>query len=136
MAQGYILYNTHAGNGNAKSEIEKLGGGLSQIDITQIKSYDVFLGGLGKDDYLIIAGGDGTLNRFVNDTDGIDFAGEILYYPIGTGNDFARDLGKLGATEPFSVTEYLRALPCVTVNGKNTALSTALATALTATAVR
>lgn len=122
MAQGYILYNTHAGKVDVKEAVQalkaKTDASISLIDITQITNYEVFLGSLDEDDFLIIAGGDGTLNRFVNDTDKLKFLGEILYYPIGTGNDFARDLDRHGATEPFSVTEYLRCLPYVLVNGK------------------
>ena len=53
--------------------------------------YKSFFSKLSSDDKVIIAGGDGTLNRFINDTEGIKFENEILYYPIGTGNDFAHD---------------------------------------------
>lgn len=122
MATGYVLYNNLAGYQTTDDDIRVLEFALTEplkfIDITKIKDYRLFLSGLEKDDYLVICGGDGTLNRFVNDTDGLDFSGEILYYPNGTGNDFAHELGKAKECTPFPVTKYLKNLPCVTVKGK------------------
>ena len=43
---------------------------------------------------------------------------EIFYFPLGTGNDFATDLGHKYADNPFSINEYIRNLPSVAVNGK------------------
>ena len=67
---------------------------------------------------MIIAGGDGTLNRFVNDTEGLSIPNDILYYAIGSGNDFLKDLNKEVGCAPFSIKEYLKDLPTVTVKGK------------------
>lgn len=36
----------------------------------------------------MLSGGDGTLNRFVNDPSSDSYAGEICYYASGNGNDF------------------------------------------------
>ena len=47
--------------------------------MTHITNYAVFLGGLAPEDYLIIAGGDGTLNRFVQDTEGITVSQSFLF---------------------------------------------------------
>lgn len=88
------------------------------IDMTRITNYRTFLCGLRKEDILVIVGGDGTLNRFVNDTDGIEISQEILYLPAGTGNDFAKDLGKDGYGNPFEIGRYLKDLPSVEVKGK------------------
>ncbi len=122
MAIGYVLYNEKAGTKNDAKNIKALEtmvkGALKFIDVTEIQDYASFLAGLEKDDYLIIAGGDGTLNRFVNNVEGLPYDGEILYYPNGTGNDFAKDLGQEKNAEPFSVKEYLKNLPLVEVNGK------------------
>ena len=38
-------------------------------------------------------------------------------YPIGTGNDFLRDLGQLEATEPVEITKYLKNLPVCEIDG-------------------
>jgi len=122
MATGYVLYNNKAGYQTTLEDVKCLDVLFKEelifIDITKIKDYKVFLSGLSKGDYLIICGGDGTLNRFINDTEGIEFGGEILYYPNGTGNDFAHELGKTSNDMPFPVKEYLKQLPYVVVNEK------------------
>ena len=118
MAKGYVLYNPLAGDGNAEEDAKLLQMLLDETllyyDITRITNYAAFIGGMAQEDYLVIAGGDGTLNRFVNDTDGLEISQEILYLSAGTGNDFSRDLGK----NPYLVTKDLKALPSVEVNGK------------------
>jgi len=120
MAKGYVIYNPLAGNGNAEEDAKLLQivleEDLEYYDMTRITNYAVFLSGMEKDDYLVIVGGDGTLNRFVNDTDGMEITQEIVYYPIGTGNDFAKDMGM--GENPGPITEYLKDLPTVEVQGK------------------
>lgn len=122
MAKGYVIYNPKAGNGssgeNAKLLQLVLDEDLEYYDMTRITNYAAFLSGMEQDDYLVIVGGDGTLNRFVNDTAGIDIRQEILYFPSGTGNDFAKDMGKDGWGNPFPITQYIKNLPSVEVKGK------------------
>lgn len=122
MAKGYVLYNPFAGNGNSEEEAKLLQMVLDEelefYDMTRITNYPVFLGDIGQEDYLVIVGGDGTLNRFANDTAGIEIKQEILYFPAGTGNDFAKDMGKEALANPFPVTQYLKNLPSVEVRGK------------------
>ena len=121
METYYILYNPKAGNGNCKKYAECMPIIYDQaelVDMTRITNYPAFLRDMRKEDILVIAGGDGTLNRFVNDTEGIEISQEILYLPAGTGNDFARDLGKDGYANPFAISRYLKTLPSVEVNGK------------------
>ena len=43
-------------------------------------------------DAVVCAGGDGTLNRFANDTKNIEIPCEISYLALGTGNDFLKDI--------------------------------------------
>ena len=120
MSKGYVIYNPLAGNGKAKEDSQLLQMVLDEqleyYDMTRITNYAAFISGMEKEDYLVIVGGDGTLNRFVNDTDGLEIAHEILYFPTGTGNDFAKDMG-MGET-PHSITAYLKDLSTVEVNGK------------------
>ena len=120
MAKGYVIYNPLSGNGEAKEDAQLLQMVLDEqleyYDITRITNYAAFISGIEKEDYLVIAGGDGTLNRFVNDTDGLEITQEILYFPTGTGNDFAKDMGMEGNPRP--VTGHLKDLPSVEVNGK------------------
>ena len=120
MAKGYVLYNPLAGNGNAGEDAKLLqmvlDEDLEYYDITRITNYTAFLSSMEKDDYLVIVGGDGTLNRFVNDTNSIEIPQEIVYFPSGSGNDFARELRTNG--NPIMITQYLKDLPSVEVNGK------------------
>ncbi len=122
MATGYVLYNNFAGTREDRESVELLkivlDKPLSFIDITKVRNYRVFFQGMEKDDFVIISGGDGTLNRFINDTEGIRFPCDILYFPNGSGNDFARELGEEKGGIPFSIVKYLQNLPTVTVKGK------------------
>ena len=120
MAKGYVIYNPLAGNGKAKEDAQLLQMVLDEeleyYDMTRITNYGAFISGMEREDYLVIVGGDGTLNRFVNDTNGLEIAQEIVYYPTGTGNDFAKDVGM--GENPLPITAYLKDLPTVEVNGK------------------
>ena len=120
MAKGYVIYNPLAGNGQAEADAQLLQFVLKEdleyYDMTRITNYAAFVGNMKREDYLVIVGGDGTLNRFANATDGLEITQQILYLPAGTGNDFAKDIG-MGA-DPHPITEYLKALPSVEVKGK------------------
>lgn len=122
MAKGYIVCNHYAGNEQSQENIKRLGEMLQteveMIDAASIGSYREIVKKLLPDDYLVLCGGDGTLNCFVNQTEGMEIPNEILFYPNGTGNDFANDLGKEKGCEPFRVNEYLKNLPKVTVGDK------------------
>lgn len=118
----YLLFNPISGHGNCRKLAEdymaKIGDGHKIVDMTEIDSYKTLFALLAPEDSVVIFGGDGTLNRFVNDIDDIDVNNEIYYFPTGTGNDFAADLGMKETTEPFLINQYIKHLPTVTVNGK------------------
>ncbi len=118
----YVLYNPKAGNGNAENEVAALSvfcvGEPIFLDITKVESYAELLSPLTEEDAVIVCGGDGTLNRFINDTEGLSVACDILYCALGSGNDFLRDVGRTVNDGPFSVKEYIRDLPTVEVKGK------------------
>ena len=117
----YILYNPYSGHSGSQAKAEELKGQYDSaeiFDITTITSYEEFLAPLTEDDAVILCGGDGTLNRFINDTYNIDYKCDILLAAAGTGNDFLADLGKTKDEAPFSIKKYLCDLPTVTINGK------------------
>lgn len=118
----YVLYNPLAGDGKAEEKIAFLSGiydaEIINKDVTKIKDYKEFFSSVNKDDAVILCGGDGTINRFINSTTDLDVPCDVLYYAVGSGNDFLRDLDKKDAKEPFSIKEYIKDLPVVTVNGK------------------
>ena len=117
----YVLYNSIAGHGKAeevaRSLPEKLDGEVVGFaDMTKITNYSAFLSDKS-DCALVICGGDGTLNRFVNDAGDLIADSEVYYCATGSGNDFLRDLGAADG-EVVRITEQLRDLPICEVNGK------------------
>jgi len=122
MSKSYVFYNPLAGNGRCAEDIKALESIIKDeivmCDMTKSTTYEETLFSMTAEDKLILCGGDGTLNRFINLTDGIDIKADILYYPTGSGNDFAYDLGKKRGDEPFSIKKYLNDLPSVTVKNK------------------
>lgn len=122
MNKAYVIYNPLAGNGKGASDAKLLemvvDEELEFYDMTRITNYAALLSGLQADDRIIVAGGDGTLNRFVNATAEIKIPQEIFYFPMGTGNDFAKEMGRESLSSPISISQYIKDLPTVTVNGK------------------
>lgn len=68
-------------------------------------------------DSIVISGGDGTLNKLINETDICLMENDVYYYACGSGNDFLRDVSS--ENELVKINGYLKDLPKVTVNGKN-----------------
>ena len=118
----YVMYNPMAGNGRGEETAKKLkelypSDELFFRNVTEMGNLPGFLDALGGEDRVILCGGDGTLNHFVNDLDGYVPQNEILLYGAGTGNDFMNDRGLPNDAAPFAINEYLFDLPTVTVNG-------------------
>lgn len=118
----HVLYNALAGNRSCGEQAQNLhslykGEEIVFRSMGQL-NYAEYLPSLDENDSVIICGGDGTLNRFVNDTRGIEIKNKILYYAAGSGNDFLHDLGKEKGEPPFPINDYIKNLPSVTVNGK------------------
>lgn len=122
MSKAYILYNPLSGSGEIKNDLDVfeivIPDEVCYIDLTESESLGRVLQALEEDDYLILCGGDGTLNRFANDTAHRNIENEILYYPCGTGNNFALEFRHHYGDNPFPITQYLKNLPTVTIAGK------------------
>lgn len=123
MEKYYILYNPYAKRGQAKFEAECLDivnhlGNTEVLDITKIYDYQIFFNSLEKNDGVVLCGGDGTLNRFINDTQNVVIKNKIFYLPAGTGNDFYRDIVRHKTGNIIEITQYLKNLPTVEVKGK------------------
>lgn len=117
-----VLFNGLSGSGSGKAKAEEIRSFLNGAepvfkDITLITDYKDFFDSLGTDDTIYLCGGDGTLNRFINDTDGFSFSNPLFYFPTGSGNDFWNDLGKKPGDAPVQINEYIKDLPFVEVNG-------------------
>ena len=104
----YVLFNPQAGNGSGAQQARALDARFpeetfSYTDMTTISDYAAWLGTLPADASLIIAGGDGTLNRFLNDTNGMALPEKLYYFATGSGNDFLHDLGLEKGADPVPV---------------------------------
>ncbi len=119
----YILYNTLSGNkqgleysrlllGNSVPEDAKL------VDLSTIASYADFWSTVDlENDTVILSGGDGTLNRFINENANLTLPKNLFYFASGSGNDFKKDVAD-DDTTLIPLHKYIKDLPTVTVNGK------------------
>lgn len=113
-----VLLNPLAGNFSERDLDSKLKFPFEKYDITKISDFDSFLKEIPTEDKLIICGGDGTLNRFINSTDIESIENEIYYLATGSGNDFLHDLGYKNCVEPIKINEYIRNLPRLYIKDK------------------
>lgn len=115
----YILVNPLSNNSRGEEAldtvIELLNEDVEVLKITNINLLE-FVKNLEKSDEIIIVGGDGTINNFINKLGGKIPSNNIYLYPAGTGNDFLNDVGYKGGL--FLLNGYLMDLPKVIVNGK------------------
>ena len=122
MSHTIILFNPNAGNGGAQSAaqaLQKKLGDAKLFDMTHFDGYDALFSSLSPQDSIVLVGGDGTLNCFINDTQSLSIKNPIYYCAAGSGNDFFHDLGIEKGSEPVQLNKYLADLPTVTVNGKS-----------------
>lgn len=117
-----VLYNPLAGNGTAQDKMRELeslmqGDSLYFSNMLDIRDYGAFFNDMPDGASIITCGGDGTLNRFLNDTEDIRPDCDIYYYPSGSGNDFARDTGAERNKPPVLINRYIERLPEICVNG-------------------
>lgn len=99
MSKLYSLFNPHAGNKLGEIKAEKLidfflDDEITFVDITKINSYSDFFEAIEPDADVIVCGGDGTLNRFINGIENLEISNNIFYFATGSGNDFLRDMQK------------------------------------------
>ena len=107
----YYLYNSLANNG-IKPDIAP---GTELVDAVGL-NYPEYLNSLAPEDEVVLIGGDGTLNYFINAVKGVEIKNSIYLLGNGTGNDFLNDIGRQ-AGEEVLINPYLSNLPTVYVNG-------------------
>ncbi len=119
----HVFFNPLANNRKGKEAAETLKAGLTDGNVElhnllERKSYPEIFSSLPEEDAVILCGGDGTLNRFINETDGFDIRQQVYVYAAGSGNDFLRDVDQADDRGLLALDKYLKDLPSVTVNGK------------------
>ena len=120
----YLLLNKKTTNSNWEEKLSEFRNSLTEefkeVSVNEEGfSHQEFVNGLKEDDEIVICGGDGTLNYFINNVDCDNIKQNVYMYPTGTGNDFLADLGKLDTKEPVLINEYIKNLPTVTIDGKS-----------------
>lgn len=117
----HILYNPLSNNRKGKKAITKLHAKFNEeITLKDITNMNIvsFLRNVPTSDTIVLAGGDGTLNHFVNDLGEYIPEHEILFYPSGSGNDFIRDLDEPLVNDMVLLNPYIKNLPIININGK------------------
>ena len=116
----HVLYNPLSNNKQGADSIEKvkpyIDGEIQAIDVREVTDFAGFFAGLGKQDAVVLCGGDGTLNHFVNDIADVDIKNDVYLFPSGTGNDFKADVAP-NAEGLIKINDYIKNLPVVEVNG-------------------
>ena len=118
----YIFYNPSARNGKAAEDLQLIKKTLDGQDVeiyavTDIDDYVSVIDKIQPEDIVYIVGGDGTLNRFINDSTNLRILGDIFFYSAGTGNDFKHDVDPDNSLYRIRLNDYIRNLPTVTVGG-------------------
>ena len=107
----YYLYNSLANNGIRPDMAPE----TELVDAVGL-DYSEYLNGLATEDEVVLIGGDGTLNYFINAVDPKEIKNNIYLKSSGTGNDFFKDIGKQPGEEVL-INPYLSNLPTVYVKG-------------------
>lgn len=120
----YVLFNSlannHKGEENSRKALEgKISSDSVFEDLTKIVDLKKYLEEKNIEDKVILTGGDGTLNHFVNEIGNFDIKCEIDYCPSGSGNDFYTDVANFEDSRAVRINEFIKDLPIVTVKGKD-----------------
>ena len=121
----YVLYNSAAGAHLSVEKIEEKmseffkGEELSLTDTTLLDDKQSYVSNILPTDRLVIVGGDGTLNKFVNAIEDRNYQFPIYCYAGGTGNDFINDVVGVNSDGLVMINDYIRNLPTVEIDGKS-----------------
>lgn len=119
MGKTFVLYNPLSNNKRGMELAETVKDIITDdefefLNILNVDNFKSFIDNTDANDRIIIAGGDGTLNYFLNCYD--EFKKDVFFYPCGNGNDFARDIGALNKL--ILLNENINKIPYCIVNGE------------------
>ena len=118
----YVLYNPMSNKGLSNKEVEKLVNQLSKEDeVVMVSVLEVhgsereFISKVKQEEKVVICGGDGTVNRFLNALIDFEFNCRLFVFQCGSGNDLAREFEK---QKMFEITNLVHRLPHAIINGE------------------
>lgn len=120
----YFLLNDISLSGKMKRAVARAKAQYAGFEITCLKVTDVnykqLMTSLQPEDQVVLFGGDGTLNYFVNAIAGTHVTNPVFACKSGTGNDFLRDVMNEKAKDGtlYQINKYLDNLPKTMINGK------------------
>lgn len=121
----YLVYNKKSDNGHgcctAKEKAKELAPFFEDLKLLDSNTLNLndFSKSLTAEDILILCGGDGTINYFINNVEELNELPYKFYFiESGTGNDFVRDLVKDEERGIYHINEVVKFLPTVEVKGK------------------
>lgn len=118
----YVLYNPISGNGKGDSEVERVKALVADecvvTNVLDIKDYKAHLESIAAEDAIIVCGGDGTLNHFINNAYGAELKCKTYYYAAGSGNDFLNDVDPSKYGQLVELDKYIESIPSVEINGQ------------------
>ncbi len=116
----HVLYNPLSGNKQGADCIEKIKpfvkDEMKAIDVRKMTDFAAFFAGLAENDAVVLCGGDGTLNHFVNDIADVEIKNDVYLFADGSGNDFKTDVAP-EAEGLVKINQYIHDLPVVEVKG-------------------
>ncbi len=122
MKTYHILYNNAAGGHEAGTAacvaLVKELGEIKMVNLENFEGHRDLVLGLGADEVIVICGGDGTLNHYINGLRGVEYENQVLYYPGGSGNDFYHCVSNKYPAELVDVTCFVKDLPTAIIKGK------------------
>lgn len=119
MGKTYVFYNPLSNNKRGMELAKTVKDIITDdefefLNILNIENLKSFINETDENEKVIIAGGDGTLNYFLNCYD--EFEKNVYFYPCGNGNDFARDIGYLNKL--ILLNEHINKIPYCFINGE------------------
>ncbi len=120
----YILFNPLADKNHGEENAKKIEAAIpadkyEYINVTKTDEICDFINAIPAEDTVVLSGGDGTINRFVNSLGGKELERDLLYFPAGSGNDFFADVKDKAENGFIKLNDYIKDLPVVTIDGKS-----------------